>query len=518
MIASLIIKDAHVVTMERPGARAQSLAVEAGRIVAVGTNAEIEPLIGPETLVLSLPGRTVLPGFIDCHVHLTQTGLGALGPSVYDVTDADRVLEVVSDAAARAATDEPLLVHGCWINGLSWPVYRPDLDRMAPRNPVMLVDVGGHACLVNSAAWDRLQLPPETNGVGWSQPGESNGRLAAQANTLARYSYYQFIDDSSRAAALHRAAEMALRVGITTVHTLDGGGPDGHSWFPERDAQVLLQVRDRLPVRTVVYLQSTCVDKAVEWHLPRIGGCVWVDGSYGEHTTALREPYADRPDTRGILYFSDQELNRFVEQAHTAGLQISMHAIGDAAIEQLLDAYEGTLRRHPLTDHRHRIEHFSLPIAGQIERAARLGIALSMQPNLAAMPTGTHRHQVAAMRYLGPERYQWRHPYRKILDAGCLVGGGSDSDPRPMGPLIGVQAVASHPDDDRRLTAYEALTLYTINAARLAFEENQKGTLEPGKLADLVVLGQDPLAADPEAISRIPVEMTLVAGQIVYES
>jgi len=514
--ADLVIRDANVLTMERPGAQAQALAAAAGRVLAVGSNAEVELLVGPETMVLSLPGRTVLPGFIDCHVHMTQTGLGALGPSVYDVADTSTVLEVVAGAVSRAAAGEPVLVHGCWFGGLGHPVTSADLDRIAPRNPVMVVDVSGHGCLVNSRAWEALALPAGIDGVVRAASGERSGRLVAEANTLARYRYYATIDDTQRVAALERAAEMALRVGITTVHALDGGCDDGHSWFRERDAAVLLGMRDRLPVRMALYLQSTCVETAVAWKLPRIGGCVWLDGSYGDHTTALREPYSDRPDTCGKLYFTDSELVRFVERAHLAGLQIAMHAIGDAAIEQLLDAYEKVLARHHRADHRHRIEHFSLPTAEQIDRAARLGIALSMQPNQAAMPKGAHQHMPASMRYLGPERYVRRHPYRRILDAGCLVGGGSDSDPKPMGPLIGVQAVASHPDDDRRLTAYEALSLYTANAARLAFEEGEKGTLEPGKLADLVVLSANPLEADPDSIEQIPVEMTLVAGRIAY--
>lgn len=516
MIADLIIRDANVHTMACPDGRAEALAFQAGRIALVGASAEVEALIGPQTQVLSLPGRTVLPGFIDCHVHMTQTGLGALGVSVYDVSDAGTVLQVVAGAVDRAARGEPVLVHGCWFGGLDRPVTAADLDSIAPRNPVMVADVSGHGCLVSSRAWEALALPAGIDGVVRDVSGGRSGRLVAEANTLARYRYYASIDDIQRADALQQAAAMALRVGITTLHALDGGCDDGHSWFRERDAEVLLRAQDRLPVRTVLYLQSTCVETAVAWGLSHIGGCIWLDGSYGDHTTALLEPYADRPDTCGKRYFTEDELDRFVERAHLAGLQIAMHAIGDAAIEQLLDAYEGALVRHPLADHRHRIEHFSLPTAAQIDRAARLGVALSMQPNQAVVPRGAHQHMPASMRYLGPERYARRHPYRRIVDAGCLVGGGSDSDPKPMGPLIGVEALASHPDDDRRLSAYEALSLYTTGAARLAFEEDQKGTLEPGKLADCVILCADPLAVDPETISQIPVEMTLVAGRIAY--
>lgn len=523
MQANTIIQDAEVITMTRPATKseAQAIAIGAGRILAVGANDEMAALAGPETKVLNLAGKTVLPGFIDSHVHFMQTGLGNLGPHVYEVTAAEQVLDVVSDAVARAARGEPVLVHGAWIGGWDRPITQVELDRLAPHNPVMIGDVGAHGCIVNSNAWAMLHLPPQTPGVQIDAGGEQTGLLLGKANTLARYHYYtRAVDDTTRVAALHRAAELALAVGITTVHALDGGSPDGRGWLPERDVEVLLREQANLPVRTVIYFQSTLVERAVDLRLPRIGGCLWVDGSYGEHTAALMEPYADDPTTKGLLYFTDEEMNDFVSRAHKAGLQISMHAIGDAAIEQLLSAYERVLAADPRPDHRHRIEHFSLPTADQIERVARLGVAVGMQPNFAAMPDPEAGEdlQVAGLQYLGTERYARRHPYRKIIDAGILVAGGSDSDPKPMGPLEGLQAVVNHPDEDRRLTVYEALTLYTINGAKIAFEETTKGTIEPGKVADLVVLGENPLTANPRTLKDITIEMTLVGGKVVYQA
>ena len=327
------------------------------------------------------------------------------------------------------------------------------------------------------------------------------------------------IDDSTRVAAIHRAADMAGPVGVTTVHALEGGSPDEHGWLTERDVEILLEEREDLPVRTVVYFQSTLVQKALDLGLPRIGGCILVDGAYGEHTAALLEPYTDDPTAKGVLYFSDEELNDFVGRAHGAGLQISMHAIGDAAIEQLLNAYEQALALDPRSDHRHRIEHFSLPTPEHIERASRLGVALGMQPIFAAMPEPGEAHsQLPGLEFLGPKRYSRRHPYRKIVEAGILVGGGSDSDAKPMDPLAGMHAVVNHPDEQRRLTVMEALSLFTLDAAKIGFEEEGKGSIEPGKLADLVVLGDNPLTADPRTLKDIAVEMTIVGGEIVYDS
>lgn len=522
MIAEQVWLDAEVITMARPTARAdaQALAIDGGMIAAVGSNDEIRALAGPGTQVYSLGGMPVLPGFIDTHVHFMQMGLGLVGPSAYGVTRADQVLAAIAQAAAARDPEQVILLHGYDAGVMDRQVTGADLDRAAPKHSVMIGDIGGHACIVNGRAWEALALPPDLVGIRCDFAGRPTGLLVALANNVARYRFYGFVEDAARVEALRRAAGFTARFGITTVHALEGGSADGHGWLPERDVEVLLQEREQLPIEMVVYFQSTDVPRALGWHLPRIGGCLYVDGAWGEHTAALLQPYADDPTTRGVLYFTDDELNAYVERAHLAGLQISMHAIGDAAIEQLLTAYERALARHPRSDHRHRIEHFSLPTADHIERVARLGVAVAMQPNFALMPdTGaSDDYQFASARFIGLERFKRRHPYRKIVDAGLLVAAGSDADAGEMGPMLGIHAVVNHPDAERRLTTYEALALYTANAARIGFEEGSKGTIEPGKRADLVVLGQNPLTADPRSLIDIPVQRTIVGGRVVHEA
>lgn len=516
-----VLRNARVLTMaeREPAVPHQAIALNGGRICAVGTDLEITRLADASTQVLDLEGRSVLPGFIDCHVHFMQTGLGQLGPAVYGLGSRAEVLEVIAHAVARRARGEPVLVHGCELHALDAPVTAQDLDALAPRNPVMLADVGAHACVCNSRAARLIDLPPDTPGIE-RRAGQFTGLLRQEANTRARYRFYSdVIDDETRRAALLAASQRALAAGITTVHALDGGSPDGRGWLPQRDAQLILEEQHRLPVRTLLYFQSTHVELARRWGLPQIGGCVWVDGSYFEHTAGLSEPYADQPCTCGALYFTQAELDAFVWEAHHAGMQVALHAIGDAAIEQVLLAYERALQREPAGDHRHRIEHFSLPTERHIERAAALGVIASMQPNFAVHPrldASGRRTGEGLEALLGAARFERRHPYRRLLEAGVLVAAGSDADPQPMGPLIGVERLASHPEAARRLTVYEALRLYTVNAARAGFEERTKGTLEPGKLADLVVLAEDPLTKDPASLARIPVDMTLVGGRIAH--
>ena len=522
MNASTIIRDAQVITMTRAtgDSDSQAIALDGDRIAAVGSNAEIDALAGPGTEVIDLAGKTILPGFIDTHFHMSHAGLSYLGPSAAGLSSADAVLTLVADAAANGERRQSLVVYGYDAGIMDRPITRLDLDHVAPSLAVTVRDVGGHASIVNTLALQRLNLPAGTLGVRVQSNGEPTGMLVAVANRIAAGHAEDELPHSTRVDALHCAAERALTYGITTIHALEGRSGDGQPSRPEIEARVLLEEQDRLPVGTVMYFQSTDVRRAKEWSLPCIGGCVLVDGAYGEHTAALLEPYADDPSTRGVLYFSDDELNAFVERAHLAGLQISMHAIGDAAIGQLLNAYERALLLHPRADHRHRIEHFSLPTAQHIEQAARLGLIAAMQPNFALMPeTGAlDDYQFANARFLGPERAQRRHPYRTILDAGILVAGGSDADAGELGPLLGIHAVVNHPDEIRRLTVFEALTLYTANAARAGFEENLKGTIEAGKRADMVILGANPLSVDPRTLKQIPVLMTIVGGRVAYRA
>ena len=528
--ADTIFINANIVTMDDAESRFRALAVRNGRIIALGMGGNdsddesILSLATAATEIIDVKGKTLLPGFIDSHVHFTQTGLGAVGYSVYDQTGKSAVLAVVAGAVAETPPGQPILVHGLAIGDLDAEIGKADLDAISTEHPIMIGDVGAHACVLNSKALALLQPDLDSAATTGDKGIGSTGVLTGPANTRARYRFYNYaVSDSQRIAALQRASQMALETGITTVHALEGGNPsDGRGWLPERDVEILLQVGDQLPIHVVVYCQSTDVERVASLGLPRIGGCIWVDGAYDEFTAALLEPYCNCQHSKGSLYFSDQELNAFVLKAHRAGMQISMHAIGDAAIEQLLNAYENALREYPREDHRHRIEHFSLPTTQHIERAARLGVAVGMQPNFALMPQAPadtpEQGGGGLVDYLGEERYRRRHPYRSIVDSGVLVAGGSDADPKPMGPLIGIHALVNHPDEQRRLSVYEALKLYTSNGAKIAFEEQNKGTLSVGKLADLIILDEDPFTVQPSQIMNIPVSAVFVEGRRVYDA
>jgi predicted amidohydrolase YtcJ len=352
-----------------------------------------------------------------------------------------------------------------------------------------------------------LALSDGTAGVMRDATGRPNGLLADAANSLAAQRFTQdFGADEKAGELLTQAVEKALSVGLTTIHALEGGTTDDDDTVAR-----FLATMPTLALRFVLYYQTLDVDKVLTLGLPRIGGCILLDGDVGPCTAALSEPYANNPESCGTLYHTQQDVNAFALRAHKAGLQIALHAVGDAAVEQALNAYEEALRRYPRPDHRHRIEHCEVIREDQIQRAQQLGVALAIQP-----PVNYYWPHTDYVRSLGEHRAWKLDPVRTLVRPGLVVAGGSDSTVTPMGPLIGVHAAVNHSNPAERVSVHEALQLYTINAARIAFQEDDRGSLEVGKLGDLVVLAEDPYQVDPREIKDIAVEMTVVGGDIVF--
>jgi predicted amidohydrolase YtcJ len=217
-----------------------------------------------------------------------------------------------------------------------------------------------------------------------------------------------------------------------------------------------------------------------------------------------------------MLVFSDEELYDFVEKAHKAGFQISIHAESERCIEQVLWAYEKVLEKYPRKDHRHRIEHFEIPSMRQIKRAARLGIIVAMQPIFIPICEGPNLSYYRAL--LGDERTKKANAFRSIIDQGIIISGGSDTPVTRMNPLEGIHACVNHPVKEQRTDVYEAIEMFTINGAKTGFEEDTKGSIEPGKMADFVVLSDDPYRVPHENIKNIKFEMTIVGGKVVYKN
>ncbi len=499
--STITLTNANVITMNPDQPRAGAVTVRDGRIALVSDTLDADQDQGP---VLDLGGRTVLPGFIDSHVHLTWTGLQEEALDFRQAASVSEVQSTLRQAATDAAPGQ--LLFGLGINQYLFPnrqlPTRADLDTAAPDHPVFIVGVTGHYSLANTACLHSQGLSRETPDLDAS--GMLRGRLNSRVGRRLRAQFAQ----SCGLETLHTAAaRRAASVGLTTVHALEGDDkPD------DPHVQALLAIQDQLPVRVIVWYQTTDVDAAQKLGLPRIGGCILLDGDFGPRTAALLEPYADPPDTRGTLYYSQAQVDAFVEAAHRAGLQIAMHAVGDRAAQQALDAYQRVLTRWPRQDHRHRIEHFEIYDESLVQQARRLDVCLAIQPPFNGYSGGHSRLNDI----LGQERAARSDPVGSLIKAGVHVGGGSDSTVTPLKPLYGVRCAVNHSNPAERIDVQRALQLYTLDNAWLAFEEEDKGSIEVGKLGDLVVLGQDPTAVDPTTIDSIRVEMTISGGEVVY--
>jgi hypothetical protein len=510
MVRNTVLWNGNILALDAAGRKFQALAVVNGRIARIGSNRDILDLVKEDWESLDLQGRTVLPGFIDTHEHLMQTGLAAIGIDLARVKTIDEILQKVEDRIKETPEGDWIL--GYCLNDLDIEERRMptrhDLDRVCTTHPVQLMHATLHLCSFNTKALEVLNLPGNVDGID-RVSGEPTGVIRDPAIlTVVHPAMARLIHEETKQGALHLACQMALEKGITTLHALDGGflGPG--------DVEVILKCKDELPVRVVLYHQSMDVEKTVRLGLPRIGGCLCADGAFEAHTAALFEPYADEPENYGALTYTQGEMRGFILKAHEAGLQIAIHCEADRSIEQVLSGYEKALRVSPRKDHRHRIEHFELPTENQIERAARAGIMLGMQPAFLPAFVGMNMEKYEAL--LGTVRLRSIHPYRTILDHGIVIGGGSDSPVTPYNPLAGVEAAVNHPNPDQRVSVKEGFEMFTMGAARIAFEENEKGSIEPGKWADLVVLAEDPFAVAPDRIGEILIEMTMVEGMILF--
>ncbi|MDP9243443.1 MAG: amidohydrolase family protein [Actinomycetota bacterium] len=461
--------------------------------------------------VVELPGTTIIPGFIDSHVHLTGTGIVLGAPEAAEATSAQELVGSVRSLAA--GREEPLLLPGYDETRWSRPEL-PSIEELDAASPVplLLVRTDGHAALANSAAIDAAGVQ-ETEGLDRDARGTPTGLATRGASERLRRWFSERLSKGDVQGLQLRAAALAASRGVTCVHEMSIPKERGL-----RDLETLLEHRDRLPVDVVTYLATTDIPQVIDLRFPRVGGDLAIDGSIGARTAHLSRGYEDGEGS-GAAYLDGDALPEFLHAAHNAELQVGVHAIGDAAIERLLDAWErvhSTLdsrgRRH-FRARRHRVEHFEMPSDVQIERAAMLGLAISVQPAFDA----EWGHPGALYdRRLGWDRAGAMNPFRTLLERGMELGAGSDSPVTPLDPLAGIAALERHHAADQRLSRIDALRLFTWGSARLAHQEDKKGRLAPGAHADFAVYDEDPMLAP--AIEELRPVLTVSLGREVFAS
>jgi predicted amidohydrolase YtcJ len=459
--------------------------------------------------VVELPGATIIPGFIDTHVHLTGTGLSAVGIPIERARSAEELLGLV----AEELTHNPTRIFAQGFDESQWdkPVLPTlnQLDEIADV-PVILVRADGHISLANSAALKESRAQEE-RGVELGADKAPTGVVAQEANSRLQHWFHANLSPHDLRELQLEAASLAASRGITCVHEMAIPAWSGHG-----DIETLLEHRSQLPVDVVPYVADMDIPFVIDAGLETIGGDLFLDGSLGGHTAAVSEPYVDAAGT-GVLYREEDELAEFLHNAHLGGLQVGVHAIGDAAIEQAVRVWERVYRtlnsrdRRHFRARRHRIEHFEMPSSNQIERAAALGLAISVQPAFDAewgLPGALYD------RRLGWDRAARMNPFATLLSRGLEVGAGSDSPVTPLDPMYAIWALETHHDAIQRMTREQAIRLWTIGSARLAHLDDKKGELQPGAQADFAAYDTDPLT-EPDIRELRPI-LTVSRGRDVY--
>jgi len=460
--------------------------------------------------VVDLPGGTIVPGFIDAHVHLTGTGASLDNAAVEATTSAAELLALARERCSEA--EGPAILSGFDESRWDRPEHPSiaELDAISGSTPLAIVRADGHVALANTAAIALAGVAGDA-GVERDGGGSPTGRLTEQAvDRLARWAANALTDHQVQELQLKGAGLAAAR-GVTSIHEMQMPQTAGM-----RDLQVLLGHRERLPVDAVPIVATMDLPLVIDHGLPAVGGDLPVDGSIGARTAAVTEPYAGEGG-RGVTYYEDDALAEFFHAGHTAGLQVGVHAIGDRAIEQVLQGWERVYRmldsreRRHFRARRHRIEHCEMISPAQVERVAVLGLGVSVQPAFDrewGAPGGLYD---AA---LGWHRAEPMNPFRMMLERGIEVGAGSDAPVTPLGPLDAIGAMQAHHEPTQRLSRLEAIRLHTIGSARLAHQEDKKGALGPGMHADFVVFERDPF--ETETLEGLEPILTVSLGRVVY--
>jgi predicted amidohydrolase YtcJ len=527
--ADLILLNGRIWTGNKKQLWAEAIAAKGERIIFVGANAEAKKLAGGKTRVIDLRGKLTLPGFIDDHTHFIEGGFHLLSVDLRDAATPAEFAERIKNQAVK-------LPKGRWMRGGDWDherwggelPTREWIDKFTADNPVFVTRLDGHMGLANSAALKLAGVTKETPSpsggtiVKDALSGEPTGVLKDDAMSLV----YKVIPDETDAEyeeALQASLNYAASVGVTSVQDIT-------SW---RDYQVYKRFKEanRLTVRVYARTPMSQWQRQAEVvrqqgagdHWLKLGGLkAFMDGSLGSTTALFFEPFSDAPNNRGLMLEANTpegKLKETMKQADKAGLQCSIHAIGDRANNLLLNYFADIEKENGKRDRRFRIEHAQHLLPGDIARFAKLGVIPSMQPYHAA-DDGRW-----AEKRIGKERIKTTYAFRSLLDAGAVLTFGSDWFVAPLSPIAGIHAAVTrqtidgkHPQGwvpEEKISVEEAIRAYTYSCAYAEFSENHKGTLEVGKLADLVVLSQDLFKINPTDIEKTKVLYTIVGGRVI---
>jgi predicted amidohydrolase YtcJ len=549
MIADLIILNARVLTMDDGAPRAEAVALQSNRILAVGKSAALRALVGPQTRIIDAQGGTLLPGFVESHLHLFS---GAYGQTLLQLTDirGPEAMQAAVGAFAAAKPDEGLL----FAQGADYEILGPGtrldrhaLDAMCPDRPLAVMAYDFHTLFANTAALRAARLLngrhlPDGNEVVMGPDGLATGELREKFALLPVLELrtsggremlgMSGIEPPAPPTAEERREDVevlksglrfAASKGITSMHNMDG---NRHLLdllrIVESEGDLFARVSvpfhytREMPLSELDRASAMARDFTGDW-LTSNRVKIFVDGVIESGTAAMLDDYADKPGLRGDPIFDGATFAEAAVEIDRRGLQITVHAVGDAAVRIALDGYEATRRANGRRDSRHRIEHIEVIDPADIPRFAELGVIASFQPLHAPMG------ESATTRSIGPHRAPQAYAWRSLHQAGAMIAFSSDWPIVPVDPLLGIQTALTRAPHlpglpDQRLDLHDVLKAFTCNGAHAGFMENRTGRILPGFLADLVLLSGDLEATPPDRIAELGIAMTICGGRITHEA
>ncbi|WP_428260447.1 amidohydrolase [Gallibacter sp. Marseille-QA0791] len=535
LYADMIFKNGVVVTVDSANSLCEAVAVNGNRIVYVGDNAGAEMWLGPDTSVIDLAGRALLPGFIDSHMHLGMTGQNAaviIDCNSNKVTSISQIQQKIREAAAKAPK-------GAWIKATGYEQSklkegrhptRDELDEAAPDNPVQLT-----RCCLHMGVYNTLALRAGgITGPEMFAPGEvvvdENGRMTGLLKeTACTYMWDKVIYTKDEYLRSFKAAnDILLSYGVTSMHDGSFYGEETIGLYQDACRNGIIKVR----MYNLLY-HAYGKKKTIEWvndfistgihgglgddHF-RLGHVkILIDGSTSAPSCATSQPYSHDPALKGIQLYTQEEADDIIIKAHNAGFNVSAHAVGDVAVDVILTAIERAMAQNPRPC-RHRIEHCGIINENLLSRIKKAGIVPVPNPGF------FNENAEIYVKYYG-DRVNWMFPLRSYLDNGITAALGSDSPVIEADPMIGLYGALTRADKcsgivagkDQRIGIMNAIRMYTYNGAYASLEEKIKGSIEPGKLADLVILSGNILDTPVEELKSLKADMTVIDGQIVYE-
>lgn len=499
-----MIFEGNILTVDKNDAVCKYLVTKEDRIAYVG-NELPENYTGMK--VVHLSEKALLPAFVDSHQHFASFSTFYAGLNVMDAESNEEIQEMVRDFVKHSGNKKTLIAFGASPYSVKERrlVSREELDAVCPDKEIMVVKYDGHACIVNSKLLEKIRKQVEHLRGYHPDTGEMNQEAFFKVSDYITGSL-SLIDLIKN---MQNALDFEASQGIGMIHTVSGVGFAGNLDIT-LEQTFAKSLHNGFQLR--VFPQSMDVKVATSRHLPRIGGCFEcaLDGCFGSHDASINEPYVDEIEGDGVLYYSDEKVTNFCKAANRAGLQIEMHAIGDRAFDQATRCIKAALDDYPRTDHRHGIIHDCLPTEEGVKICKDYGILMPIQ---SAFINWKQEPDEYLEKIMGPERAERLNPLRTFWDNGIVLSAGSDAPCTTPDPISWIDRAVNHTNPAEALTVQEAVRMCTYNGYYTTFDEKERGSLEVGKIADMVILNKNPYEVEKSELKNLKVEQLILGGK-----